>query len=478
MSWGQLMIAGATTLLVTLTSVIAIPSRFIRGRLRFSAYLLLIFLFLELLISQSIGQTELVSSVARLFFVLALVNIVVVLVVNPWRTHQASDRIPAIVQDVAVIVLFILIATVLMQEKLLTTSAVGAVVVGFALQDTLGNLFAGLAIQAEKPFRVGQWIRVGAKDGQVMEITWRATKLCTVAGEFLIVPNGLIGKDAVINYSEPTVATRLEVVVGVGYQFPPNVVKAAIGEALSHAPLVLQDPPPAVLVDNFGDSAVIYKVYFWIYDYGKHELASDQVRSGIWYTFQRKNIEIPYPIQVEIGREDCPARPPEAIAAAADRLARVELFASLTADERLVLAHECPEKMYANEQRIVRQGDAGSSMFVIVSGRVLVILEPSGQEVAQIETGGFFGEMSMLTGEARAASVRADGDATVLEITTERFRALALARSGLVEEIANSVDVRRAGLYEARAAAAAATNVLPLSRRSLLERIQGYLRLT
>ena len=90
-------------------------------------------------------------------------------------------------------------------------------VVGFALQDTLGNAFAGLAIQIEKPFRVGHWIRVGDFEGHVAEVTWRATKLRTKAGNFVIVPNNIIAKEAITNYSEPTVPTRLEVEVGVSY---------------------------------------------------------------------------------------------------------------------------------------------------------------------------------------------------------------------------------------------------------------------
>ena len=111
-----------------------------------------------------------------------------------------------------------MIGTVLLREQLLTTSAVGAVVVGFALQDTLGNLFAGLAIQIEKPFRVGQWIQISGREGQVQQITWRATKLRTKDGEFLMVPNSVISKEPVLNYSEPTVppiASSVE--VGASY---------------------------------------------------------------------------------------------------------------------------------------------------------------------------------------------------------------------------------------------------------------------
>ena len=120
-------------------------------------------------------------------------------------------------QDVTLIGLFTIVSTLLLKEQLLTTSAVGAVVVGFALQDTLGNLFSGLAIQIEKPFRVGHWIAIGDREGQVQEITWRATKLRTKAGQFLIFPNGLISKEPILNYSEPTIPTRLEIEVGASY---------------------------------------------------------------------------------------------------------------------------------------------------------------------------------------------------------------------------------------------------------------------
>ena len=95
--------------------------------------------------------------------------------------------------------------------------AVRAVVLGFALQDTLGNLFAGLAIQIEKPFRVGHWVRIADIDGQVSEVTWRATKVRTKTGNFVIVPNRKLSDDLIINYSEPNLETCIEVDIGVAY---------------------------------------------------------------------------------------------------------------------------------------------------------------------------------------------------------------------------------------------------------------------
>src|SRR6266487_2463789 len=110
---------------------------------------------------------------------------------------------------------FALAAILFMQEKILATTAVGAVVLGFALQDTLGNLFAGLAIQIEKPFRVGHWVTIGGTDGVVCEVTWRATKLRTKQGNFVVVPNSTVSKETITNYSEPTRDTRIEIQVGV-----------------------------------------------------------------------------------------------------------------------------------------------------------------------------------------------------------------------------------------------------------------------
>jgi len=412
-------------------------------------------------------------AIARLLLVLALVNGVVALAVNPWRDDRPSERFPAIVQDVLVIAIFMVVATLLLREQLLTTSAVGAVVVGFALQDTLGNLFAGLAIQIEKPFRVGHWIRVAEREGRVQEITWRATKLRTKDGEFLIVPNSVVSKDPVLNYSEPTVANSVSVEVGVSYLTPPNDAKAAILAAVVNAPLALDAPAPQVLVGDFGDSSVDYVAYFWVEDYELEREARDQVRSNIWYEFRRRNIEIPYPIQVEYSREEAPARADQDIQRVADQLAGVELFATLTPEARQALATAAGHRLFAAGEPIVRQGAAGDSMFVVLSGRVRVVLEPSGQQVAVIPAGGFFGEMSMLTGEPRTATVRATEDALVLEIAAADFRGHAAGTPALLDHISTVITSRRSGLDDAKATAAAA--VPAEAKDTLLARMRKFL---
>ena len=472
----QLPVVTGIALVVVLAALAAVRGRYVRGRLGFAAVLLLAAVGVDAALRQQVGDPVLVGGVARLLLTGGVIVSSVALLFNPWRQDRASDRVPAIVQDVIVIALFAVAATALLDEKLLTTSAVGAVVVGFALQDTLGNLFAGLAIQVEKPFRVGHWVRVGEFEGKVQEVTWRATKLITKAGEFVIVPNSVMSKDPILNFSEPTAPSRIEVVVGASYDVAPSVVKQALHEALDNAPLVLAAPRADVVIEDFAPSSVNYRLRFWIEDFGRDGTARDQVRSNIWYTFKRRGIEIPYPMQVEMSREEPSPRAPAQMQALASRLSRIDLFASLDADEGLRLAEAGQELLFGAGERIVRQGAEGKSMFVVLDGGARVSLEPSGQEVAVIATGGFFGEMSMLTGEPRSATVTAVGDAALLEITADRFRELAVRRAGLVEHVSEVVSARRAGLAEAKAAADEAQTSVP-ARLSLLRRIQQFLEL-
>lgn len=463
-------------LAAVLLAMMSLRSAFLRGRLLFAVVLLASAVVFELARVRGFGESDVLASLARPLLVAGVLVAGVSLLVNPWRQNRASERFPAIVQDVIIIALFGLASTLLFDEKLLTTSAVGAAVVGFALQDTLGNLFSGLAIQIEKPYRVGQWIRVGDYEGKVQEVTWRATKLLTKAGQFAVVPNSLMSKDPILNYSEPLLPTRLEVEVGASYDAPPNVVRRALLEAVDNAPLALRDPEPDVHVDEFSSSSITYRVRFWVEDYARDAAARDQVRSNIWYTFKRHGIEIPFPIQVEYQRDEKPARPAGRIGEIAERLGRIDLFAALSQDQLTHLAVSGREHLFGSGERVVRQGDPGRSMFVVLDGQVRITLEPSGQQVATTSAGGFFGEMSMLTGDPRTATVSALGDAALLEIDADRFRELAVGSSDVVERISAVVSTRRAGLAEAHAAVEG-TRGHASAQPPLLSRIRAFLKL-
>ena len=473
-------VALATTLFVWSFTV----NRLVKRRLKLSIFLLGAYLVLHIVFAirpelGGVAATDAASPIRpfeRLALTAAIINLVVISLINPLRTDRVRDHFPAIVQDAIVIGMLLIVATFVFKEQLLTTSAVGAVVVGFALQDTLGNAFAGLAIQSERPFNVGHWIRVGEFEGRVSEITWRATRLRTKSGNFVIVPNNIIAKEAIINYSEPAVPTRLELEVGVSYAASPASVKEAMQEAMAQSRYVLTSPAPDALLVGFDASAMNYRARFWVDDYEVDERARDAVRVAIYYAFARRNIEIPYPIQVEYVRE-WPT--PDAHTLEAERkhvIEGVDLFSALSDQQRSEMARGTVAKTYGDGEAIVRQGQTGSSMYVVCSGSVAVVLEPDRREVATIQSGGYFGEMSVLTGEPRSATVLARGEVVVLEVGAELFHRLGVHSPNAIEQVGLSAIARRAELDRARSAARdSAASEAPAT---FLARMKRFLRLS
>jgi small-conductance mechanosensitive channel len=451
-------------------------NRLIRRKLRLSLVLLVGYVAVDLAMAfypmAAATQVQL-AAFATVALVAALINAGVYLLVNPLRADRVPERFPIILQD-AVVIGLILLASTFLSQQLVTTSAVSAVVLGFALQDTLGNAFAGLAIQSEKPFHVGHWVRVGDHEGRVADVTWRATKLRTKAGNLVILPNNVVAKEAIVNYSEPAAPFRLEVEVGASYLVPPNKVKAALMEALRHSSRVMTAPTPDVLLVAFDASAITYRVRFWIDDYAADEVSRDEVRTAIYYSFQRHDIEIPWPIQIQYERDWVETDANVKVAEEERLLGEVDLFATLPPELRHQVALSAPMAVYGSGEPIVRQGDDGQSMFVVLSGTVSVVLEPSREEVARIQRGGYFGEMSLLTGEPRSATVLAAGDVAVVEIGADLFRRLAAVHPEAIEKVGTAAMVRRAGLEEVRTATAGAVTA---ETTTLLARMKKFLRL-
>lgn len=410
--------------------------------------------------------------IEALLIVFATTQALVALAFNPWSGIEKPERAPAIVQD-AIIALLVAVAAVFTfpNTEFLTTSAIVAAVMGFALQETLGNAFAGLAIQIEKPFRVGHWITVGTFEGAVREITWRATKILTKAGNMVILPNSLVAREAINNYSEPNYPTRLHVDVGIGYQVPPNLSREALLAALRQVPRVLGTPAPEALLWNFDGSAILFRLHFWVDDYSAEEIARDEVRRAVYYELTRRGIEIPWPIQIEYSREEPPPEPiDDRIARFIGIIGRVPVFADLDEDGRRALAAGAVEHLYGDGEIIVREGASGASMFVVCAGRVAVTIG-QGTEVARIDSGGFFGEMSLLTGEPRSATVSARGDCRVLEIAGDAFRKYVIEHPNVIDDVAGAAAARRRELDQSRGAA----TVSPVEARvTLADRMRRF----
>jgi len=476
----QHLITSVVALAATLVTISLTPNALVKRKLRLSVFLFAAYLVLHvvLFVRPQVVPANFdhqLRSLEQLALAAAFVNLLVVGLINPLRSDRVPDAFPAILQDAIIIGIVVMVATFVFDDKLLTTSAVGAAIVGFALQDTLGNAFAGLAIQSEKPFRVGAWIKVAEFEGRVAEVTWRATKLRTKSGNFVILPNNIVAKEAITNYSEPLAPTRIEVEVGASYLSTPGEVKRAIREAVGNVPRVLTSPPPEALLHAFDASAITYRARFWIDKYELDEVVRDEVRTAIFYAFNRHGIEIPWPIEVGYEREWPEPDEVTKVRRREEVLSRVDLFARLSTEQRHEMARATTIRTYGNGEPVVRQGDAGDSMFVVASGHVDVVIEPERQIVAGIDAGGYFGEMSLLSGAPRTATVLAVGDTAVLELDADVFRRLAADDPQAVEQVAMAAVTRRIELDKARSTVKATT--APEPSATLLGRMRRFLRI-
>jgi small-conductance mechanosensitive channel/CRP-like cAMP-binding protein len=405
-----------------------------------------------------------------------------------WRNQP---QVPLVLRDIGrwilAVVALMLIVRSFFPGVNLNVLAVSSLVVGYivgnATQDTLGNLFAGLALNAERPFQIGDWVTAGGHTGVVVDTTWRATRLRTKAEDYIVIPNSSIGKESIANFSRPTRNHGCYLTVGLSYNTPPNKARETILDVLRHSPEVCQQPPPGVFLVNFGNFSIDFKIKFFIEDFARIDPIQSTVMDRLWYAFRREGISIPYPIQEEHFRdaaaEDQARRDAEADAVR-ESLSRVELFQSLSAEEVNRLAAGVKMKLFARGENLCVQGEAGDSFYVIREGRVGIFTKDgAGQSVraAQLENGAFFGEMSLLTGAPRSATVTAETDVQVLCVSKQDFAGLLQANASLADKLAAALETRLAAL---RTILNAPAGTAPRSdtRSALTARIRQFFRLS
>lgn len=389
------------------------------------------------------------------FFLIPLVDRLV------WEWHFKQRRqieIPAFIRQVGAFLLFVAAVLAVLGWRydvslraLVTGSGVAAVIVGFAMQDLLGNLLSCFAILFGKPFRAGDWLVVDTRHAEVVEINWRSTRLRTTDDIYLDVPNSSITKQTIVNLSYPTKLHAMRLQIGVDYNTPPNLVKEALREAALAAPGVCPKPAPKAFLVNFGDSAAVYEVRYWMDDQSRFSDIADAVRTNIWYNLRRNGIRIPYPtrtVQIERVRTDADSA---ALETAAGVLARQPLFGALGSavhEEMLQVArHLC----FGAGEQILVQAAAGDSMFILLKGEARVLVDAGNgtgngkgpAPVAVLGAGECFGEMSLLTGEPRSATVLAVTDCFVLEISKTAMTGVIERHPGLLRQLSELLAQRR-----------------------------------
>jgi small-conductance mechanosensitive channel len=384
---------------------------------------------------------------------------------------RRSVRAPMLLREIVSIALFLILFAWAMWvifdyrvTAFLATGTVVAAVLGLALQETLGNLFAGIALHLEDSFEVGDVVRSGEFYGVVEAVRWRGTRLRTFNNSVVIVPNSMLARERVEVFPRQNLNGRV-IQVSVDYNVPPADVIAVLTQAASHVPGVAQETPAFARVAAFGDSAVLYDIKYFVKDYSQRDVIDAEIRKAVWYALRRHGFSIPFPIRSMHRYEPPPARPQPSRDEIIDRLDDVGFLAPLPAEALQSIAAAARVHVFSSGETIIRQGAAGDSMFIVHHGTVAVLAD--GSEVARLDARDFFGEMALLTGEKRAADVVALTEAVIIEITKSALQPVLRDHPELAAAISTEVTERRGTLATARAASAE-------SQQSVLSRIRSY----
>jgi small-conductance mechanosensitive channel/CRP-like cAMP-binding protein len=411
------------------------------------------------------------------------------LIVQDYLITKRTLYIPDILRLLIVITgmtlsVLVLLRTVLGVNvlALIALPTVATAVLGFALRDTIARFAAGITLG--RLVRTGDWVTLMGKEGQVVSISLGHITIRTRADDYAMLPNNLVTQSEILNHHRPSPIHASIVTAEAHYRHPPlDVVKIMI-DAAKAVPGVLPTPEPWCQIKSFNASGIEYRLQFWIDNHKDREQIEGKVLAYVWYVFKRRNIEIPYPhhvVQMTQPPLSESLRETE-LSSIRAQLATIDFLSVLSGDELNELARDITARTYLPGETVFEQDTVGDECFVISSGDAAVQIRVSGRsaDVAALAAGEVFGEMSLLTGEQRSATVRAKTTLTVLVIPKQALSRLLTKNPALVEQFSKMLVDRRSELVVAKEAAerAETSSARRLQQSQLSTRIRKFFGLS
>jgi small-conductance mechanosensitive channel/CRP-like cAMP-binding protein len=320
-------------------------------------------------------------------------------------------------------------------SSLVATSAVVTGVIVFSLQDSLSNILGGLVLQIDESFSVGDWVKIEETAGLIKEITWRHVAIETRNWDTVIIPNSVLIKSQVLiqgrRSGQPTQQRRW-IYFNVDFRVPPTEVIRVVTDALVTEPVAgsALEPPPNVVLMDFKESYFHYAARYWLTDLVKDDPTDSLVRCRINFALERAGIPLSVPALTAFvetrdqEREKLHHERDISRRISALDLARVELFREMNDEERLKLAERLRFAPFMKGEMMTRQGAEAHWLYILTKGfgEVIVSTETGVHKTVSIlRAGDFFGEMSLLTGEPRSASLKALEDSECYRLDRQAF---------------------------------------------------------
>jgi small-conductance mechanosensitive channel/CRP-like cAMP-binding protein len=328
----------------------------------------------------------------------------------------------------------------------LAASGVIAIVLGLALQSTLGDVFSGIVLNLAKPYHPGDWVILdGSLQGRVIETNWRATQILTDNNDLAIVPNSIIAKAKLVNASKPMMAHGVTVIIRLDPTVTPSRICVVLGAALLSCNRILRSPPPTVMVRSLDAIALECEVQFFVATIDQGPEAQNEVFDLVFRQCGLAGIRLAPPPGSSFALPASPAR--QSLADGPRRLLdHVPIFAPLSDDERIALAPKMKRRTYQADDVLVERGSVARALFILSSG-VLVALQGDGVdegEVTRLAPGDCFGQAGVLTGAAAIFKVKTLTKAIVYEIAKEDLAPILTERPAIAAELGQILARREA----------------------------------
>ena len=386
---------------------------------------------------------------------LAIVNVIFF---SGKDSKNKKTKIPQLFLDIFRVVMVLFGAAIVLSMVwgadlggLVTALGLGSFVIGLALQDTLGNLFSGIALVYEKPFSEGDYIEVEDQRGRVIEMNWRAIRLETREKELIVIPHLVIGQGTIKNFSRPTSIHIMKTEIGFAHENPPNKVKEALLKTCFSTQGILHDPEPEVKTNAYTESKVVYEVEFAIGNFKDHEDIMDDFMSRVWYTSRRHNLVMPMSQMMVHQADQSSDLEKRKLSQLENSLKKLPKMLPIEKTKVNELLDGSEIQYFGKGEQVIEVGDPTGALYVIMEGKAIMetMIESSGKVViGKLDQGDFFGEITLFTGKFSTFSVTALEDLKLITIFPNEVLEMVELNPKLAQHLDEMMDVRRLKLAE------------------------------
>ncbi len=398
MFWGNGLMIGFPLVVVILSQVAFVLQR--QGKTNLltpldlfrNSTLFLVFMTILLRIVIGLPQEHLAVRIVDTALQITVINLALA-VFNVFFFHGAEGtwraRVPKLLIDIGRLLIVLIWGAYTVSsiwgvdlQALLAALGVGSLVIGLALQDTLGNLFSGIAVISARQFKPGDWIKVGDIEGQVRAINWRSVTVGTSTGDMVVIPNGQIARERLRNFGADKGCSGVLVDFKIPNDQPPQTVLDLIIKTAASSSGILEDPKPVARIVSYDDADIIYRAIFYVRDYKNLNAARTEFLANFWYGASREGVSLPpRPFTLPAGSPSASAKPQAAMSAAslAAKLGALGVF-QRSRHKLEAIADQCHVEVYRKGQSLIKSGEPSSRFFVISKGRAAAYLVSRGEK--------------------------------------------------------------------------------------------------